>query len=124
MEKRFNYNLISLVVILIGALGSLALTYHAGHNNKSFLLVLMFMAWVLSPFIALLLANFIFKELTLTFYLGIVIALGSLICYSGILNPVGMKPAFRFLMVPLISWALIMIAIIRLRVLSKKTKSF
>jgi hypothetical protein len=124
MKKSLNYNAVAYVVIIIGALCSLTLTYYAGRNNKSFLLSLMFMAWVLSPFIVLLLANITFKGLILNFYLSIIIALSSLICYSGILNPVGMKPAFIFLIVPLVSWVLIIIVIIRLRTLSKKRKSF
>jgi hypothetical protein len=124
MKKSLNYNAVAYLVIIIGALCSLTLTYYAGRNNKSFLLSLMFMAWVLSPFIVLLLTNFTFKGLILNFYLSIIIALCSLICYSGILNPVGMKPAFIFLIVPLVSWVLIIIVIIRLRTLSKKRKSF
>ena len=120
MKKGINYNRISFVVILISAFILLAFTLHAGQNNKSFLLVLMFMAWMLSPFIALLFVNFIFKGLALTFYLSIAISLCSLICYSGKLNIVGDKPAFKFLIVPLISWVVIIIAFIRLGILSKK----
>jgi hypothetical protein len=47
----------ALGVIIVGALGSLYLTMRAGGNNKSLLLVLLFLLWVLSPFAALIRIN-------------------------------------------------------------------
>jgi uncharacterized membrane protein len=39
------------------------------------------------------------------------LTLGSLVSYSGVLSPPGTKPAFVFLVVPLISWLLMAIVI-------------
>jgi ACR3 family arsenite efflux pump ArsB len=82
-------------------------------NQKSVLLISMFVSWVLSPFIALLLANASLRvannRLRMTLYLLILsITIGSLFIYSGGWNLSGTKPAFKFLMVPLISWLLIL----------------
>jgi hypothetical protein len=41
----------------------------------------------------------------------ILLSIGSVVGYSGVLSPAGMKPAFIFLVIPLISWVLIMIII-------------
>jgi hypothetical protein len=54
-------------------------------------------------------------------YTGLVISIGSLISYGGILIPAGTKPAFIFLVVPLISWLLI--AMITLPAISRSGKS-
>lgn len=99
---------IALTMELAGAAGSLGLTLHAGRHNDSVLLIILFAAWVLSPFVALLVADMVSKHwpvLTrVTLYcLMLVLALGSLVSYSAVLSPPGAKPAFVFLVVPLIS---------------------
>jgi hypothetical protein len=76
----------------------------------------LFTGWVLSPFIGLFIADRISKHwLSKTrsniYLLMIFITLASLIFYSGILNVPGTKPAFKFLIVPLISWALILVIV-------------
>jgi hypothetical protein len=103
---------VALVVLLVGAGGSLDLTLQAGRNNHSVLLRVLFACWVLSPFIALLVANLISIRWSLLtrralYFLMLVLTLGSLACYSGALSPPGTKPAFVFLIVPLISWLLL-----------------
>ncbi|SRR5258706_11059992 len=107
---------IAIVVVLVGAGASLALMFRAGHNNKSVLLLGLFAIWVLSPFVALLVANIVSKNWSVLTRLALYILMlfltfGSLVGYSGVLSPPGTKPAFVFLVVPLISWLLIVIVI-------------
>jgi len=131
MKKIFNINLlrtIALVLILVGAIGSLGFMFNAGRNQKSVILIILFTTWVLSPYVGLLIANKISKGWTvytrLTLYwLMIVLTFGSLISYSGAFSSYGTKPAFKFLVVPLISWLLIVIAIPIINRLSHKNKN-
>ena len=117
--KKINYNslrIIALIVLFVGAISSLVLMFNAGHNQKSILLIVLFTGWVLSPFMGLFIAEMISKRwLPKTrlaiFWLIIFIALASLIFYSGALNVPGTKPAFKFLIVPLISWILILVIV-------------
>lgn len=103
---------VALVGVSVGAVVSLCLVLYNGRNNKSILLITLFVAWVLSPFIALLIADRVSKrwrDLTRKLLYGIMLALTlvSLLSYSGALSPAGTKTAFVFLVVPLISWMLI-----------------
>ena len=117
MKKLTSYNLLritALIVLFAGAIGSLVLMFNSGRNQKSILLIVLFTGWVLSPFIGLFIADMISKrwlsKTRLTIHwLIILIALASLVFYSGALNVPGTKPAFKFLIVPLISWVLILL---------------
>ena len=106
----------ALIVMLVGAVGSLGFMFNAGRTQNSVILIVLFTTWVLSPFVGLLIANKISKRwkvlprVTL-YWLMIVLTLGSFICYNGAFSPFGTKPAFKFLVVPLISWLLIMTVI-------------
>ena len=96
---------IAVVVVLAGAVGSLAMTLYAGQKNNSVLLVLLFAIWVLSPFIAFLIANVITRlwndlNRKTLYYIMIFLPVVSLVCYSGAISPPGLKPAFIFLVVP------------------------
>lgn len=102
-------------MMVTAAAGSLGLLLNAGRKNNSLLLLVLFVTWVLSPYIALLFATVFSKRWPaakrMTLYiLMLVLSLGSLIGYSGALSPSGTKPAFVFLVVPLISWLVIGIA--------------
>ena len=119
MKKYFTLYMLRLLALtagLAGALGSLGLMLYTGRNNDSVLLVLLFVAWVLSPFIALFVANLVsmrwpaFTRVIL-YCLIIFLTVGSLVSYSGALRPPGTKPAFVFLVVPLLSWIIIAIVI-------------
>lgn len=119
-NKRIFFSIIVLVIVLAGAVGSVAMTLHAGHNNKSLLLPLLFVVWVLSPFIALVTSNLASGQWKTTarktFYvLALFITFGSLFAYNGMFSPAGTKNAFVFLAVPFLSWALIVIAFIIFR---------
>ena len=103
-------------MLVVGAAGSLILMFNAGSNQKSILLIVLFTGWVLSPFIALLIADIISKRWLLKprvtlYFLMLFITLVSLLGYSGALNVPGTKPAFKFLIVPVVLWVLILIII-------------
>jgi hypothetical protein len=119
LKKIITYSslrIIALIVLVVGAVASLILMFNAGRNQKSFLLIVLFTGWVLSPFIALLVADVISKRWLLKtrvtlYFLTLFITFVSLLGYSGALNVPGTKPAFKFLIVPVISWVLILISI-------------
>jgi len=110
------FRTMALIIILAGALGSLGFVLSAGRNNNSVLLVALFVTWTLSPFAALLIANSVSKSWSVltrsTLYtLMMVLSVGALVAYSGVLSLPNMKPAFIYLIVPLVSWLLILIVI-------------
>ena len=104
------------VLTLIAAAASLVMVIRAGHHNRSVVLPILFICWVGSPFVAVLLANRIsapWSMLTRTtlYWVMLVISAGCLVSYSGLLSPSGSKPAFVFLITPLLAWLLIVTAI-------------
>ncbi len=106
---------IAMIVLMCGALASLGLVLNAGRHTPALLLIL-FIGWVLSPFIALLIAYAISKRwlviARVTLYsLMLIITIGSLVGYSGVWSPPGTKPAAVFLIVPLSSWVIMVIVI-------------
>jgi hypothetical protein len=116
-------------MMLTGAIGSLYFVLRAGQRNHSILLVLLFIFWVLSPFMALMVASVVsnrWSAITRSalYFLIFILPVGSLIIYSGAWTIEGTRPAFKFLMGPLVSW--ILIAVILLiasqirRIVSKK----
>ncbi len=52
MAKR-----VAIIAVAISAVSSLALMLHAGRHQRSMILVLLFAAWVLSPFVGLVCAH-------------------------------------------------------------------
>jgi len=111
----------------LGALGSLDLTFRAGHRNHSLLLMALFVIWVLAPFVALISAGMVARRWAVptqaTLYsLMLLLAVGSLASYGAVvLGPPRAKPAFVFLVVPLASWLLIAIAAAVARLVSRTT---
>ena len=107
---------VALIAAVVGALGSVALTLRAGRSTPRLLLVL-FVIWVLSPFVALAWANVVSSRWsTLTratlFVATLVITLGSLALYGGLVKrPAGSANAFLFVIVPPASLALLAIAL-------------
>jgi hypothetical protein len=106
---------VALIAVVAGAAGSVGLMLRAGHPPL-FLRVL-FVIWVLSPFMALLLADKVSKRWSLitraTLHsVMLIVTLGSLVIYGGAaLRPPASKPAFLFLVVPLGSWLLMAIVV-------------
>jgi len=99
------------IAAMAGAIGSVGLVLVVGHRNSSVVLLLMFAFWVLAPFIALLLADLVWKRGNAALYsLMPVLAVGSLAIYGSVaFGPPRAKPAAVFLMVPVASWLLIAI---------------
>jgi len=99
------------IAVVVGATGSLALMLYIGRRNPSFLLLVLFTGWVLSPFVALLLANRVARLRripkgafdALAFFLSF----GSLAIYATVYVTSPPKPAFWFLVVPFGSWLLL-----------------
>ena len=114
----------ALTALLAGAMGSLGLMLYAGRHTPVLLLVL-FVGWVVSPFMGLVVANVVSKRWSVltrvTLYsLMLVIALGSLVGYTVAWRPQGTRPAFAFLVVPLVSWLLIALVIPIATLLSRR----
>ena len=103
-----------------GALGSLALTLQAGRHNDSVILDLLFSAWVLSPFIILIILCVFSRRwpsrarLSLyIFMMGIPVV--SLLFYGRLLSFSEARSAYVFLMIPLLSWIIILPSYLFLR---------
>jgi cellulose synthase/poly-beta-1,6-N-acetylglucosamine synthase-like glycosyltransferase len=100
----------ALTSIAVGGIGSLAFMYLVGRHNSSIVLVAFFAFWVSSPFVANVWMWFRVARTTAIarapFYLSMLaVSLGSLVIYGFVaLGPAIAKPAFPFLIIPLISW--------------------
>jgi hypothetical protein len=110
------FRAIATALTLLAAVASLILVIRAGRHNSSVVLPILFIGWVGSPFVAVLLLNRISTPWsTLTratlYWVMLIISAGCLVSYSGLLSPSGAKPAFVFLITPLLSWLLIVAAI-------------
>lgn len=96
----------ALIAVLAGAGGSVGLMLRVGRHNDSRILLVLFAIWVLSPFVALVVANAVSKRwsvLTRATLYGVmlILPLGSLVIYGNVaLGPPRAKPAFLFLVVP------------------------
>ena len=107
----------ALIAVLAGAAGSLGLMLHASRRNDSRILLVLFTIWVLSPFVALVLADVVSKRWSVltraTLHsVMLVLTLCSLAIYGDVaLGPPRAKTAFVFVVVPPASWLLIAIAV-------------
>jgi hypothetical protein len=106
-----------LVVVLVGAAGSVALMLYAGRHQNSRVLLLLFAVWVLSPFMAPVLTRVVLQHwsvvtrATLNITM-VVITLGSLAIYRHVaFGNSRAKIGSVFLIVPLLSWLLIAVAV-------------
>jgi len=116
----------SIIVVAVGAIGSLVFMFRAGQRTPRFLLIL-FTIWVLSPFVALLWANTVSKRWSVltraTLYcVTIIVTLGSLAIYSEWVNlrPAGSANAFLFVAIPPASLLFIGIVIPMAALLSRR----
>src|SRR4249919_3652953 len=90
---------IALIVIFIAATSSVWLTLYMGRKNSSILLIALFVIWVLSPFVALFVADRIskswnFATRAILYVLMFFVSAVSLAAYSGVLHVPDTKPAF------------------------------
>ncbi len=103
----------ALTALLVGSIGSLYFMFKAGSNQKSIILIGLFTAWVLSPFVGLFIANkitSIWSVITaqLLYWLMLGLSIISIIAYSGLVRIPDTKPAFIFLVFPFVSWLAIL----------------
>ena len=127
-KKKSNQSFlgtIALIVALVGAVGSLYFMFSAGRKQTSIILLALFTAWILSPFVGLFISNKISNRWTVPartslYWLMIILTIGSLVAYSGAFNTHETKNAFIFLIFPLISWFLIVIVFLIARKISNK----
>jgi hypothetical protein len=116
---------LALVAVIAGAVGSVALMLRAGQRTPRFLLVL-FVIWVLSPFVALAWANMVSKRWPVltraTLYcVTVVITLCSLAIYGGVIPPPAGSPhAFIFVAVPPASWLFMAIVVSTAALISRR----
>jgi multisubunit Na+/H+ antiporter MnhG subunit len=108
---------VAMIAVLVGAAGSLALMLHAARRQQSRILMLIFGVWVLSPFIAALIANAIsnrwaVRTRTTLNISTVLLTLGSLVIYGEVaFEYVQAKVGFVFLVVPLGFWLLMAAAV-------------
>ena len=96
----------ALIAVAVGAVGSLALMFYTGRRNNSRILMTLFTLWVLSPFVAAVLADRASKTWSVipraTLHGAmLVLTLGSLAIYAADASrAIRGKAAFVFLVVP------------------------
>ena len=118
-ERRWleTFRITALVSVALGAIESVTLMLRVGRRNSSFLLLLLFTGWVLSPFLALAWTGLLSKSwpaLTrATLYiLMFIVTFASLAIYGRIaFGPPRAKSAPAFLLTPLASWLLLAIVV-------------
>ena len=103
---------IAVIAVLAGAVGAVYFMLHVGHNQKSILLLVLFFGWDVAPFAALAWAivspRWLPAGRIMVYITAIVVALFSLVVYYRVaFGPPIAQPASRFLMVPVLSWILI-----------------
>jgi ACR3 family arsenite efflux pump ArsB len=115
------------IALVGGAAGSVLLMMRAGSHQRSILLLSLFTGWVLSPFIALALANVRspnWQPVTRTALYGVMLGVSfiSLSVYTLHALIPGMKAGFIYLVVPAACWVLIAIALTTAAALSPKRR--
>ena len=103
----------AMIGLTIGAITSLALMLRAGHHQSSIILVLLFAAWVLSPFFGLGYAHLSSKRWlrsarVVLYALTALVISGCPVIYAGIaFGRTTLKMGFVFLVIPFVCWLLI-----------------
>lgn len=114
----------ALIAVPAGGVGSVGLMLRAGRHNDSRVLLLLFGIWVLSPFIAALLANVALKHRSVVtraalYVMMLVLTLGSLAIYGYVaFGHPRVKTGFVFLVVPFASWLLTTVVVAMATVIS------
>jgi hypothetical protein len=130
-RKKLDINFLGWVALLLGiagAVASLYLMFNAGRNQASVILIILFTLWVLSPFVGLLILNKFSKRWVLSvrmtlYWLAIIMTILSVTAYSGGLNTPDTKNAFMFLVIPFISWIIIVMSFFIGRRVSGRSRS-
>ena len=119
----------ALIAVPVGAVGSLGLMLYAGRHNPSRILLLLFVIWVLSPFVAAALASVASNRWSVVtratlYVVMLALTLGSLAIYGGVaLGYIKAKIGFVFLVVPLASWLLLGLALAMAALVSGRLSS-
>jgi hypothetical protein len=120
--------MLAVIVTFLGALFTAIAVLHTGRYNNSAWLMALFVAWDVSPFIAMIVAQPIFKRRGKVFHLVLyvlmmAISVTSLAFYSGLIRWPDKRPAFIFIVIPLVSWIIIGL-VLGLSVLFDRKKTF
>ena len=115
---------VALIAVMLGALGSFGLMLSVGHYQLS-VLMLLFAIWDLSPFLAIILVDLVSKHWagfhrTALYVLMLVVAVGSVTIYGSVVLRAPAQPAFAFLVVPLVSWVLLILVVLTGHVVSRR----
>ncbi len=108
----------ALIALPVGAVGAAGLTLRAGARNPSLILKLLFLGWVLSPFVGLAWSWVASKRWgrytqTALYIVMLVIVTASLGIYGYVVwGPPIAKPASVFLLLPPASWVLLACALL------------
>ncbi|MFZ6012587.1 MAG: hypothetical protein ACOYXT_19745 [Bacteroidota bacterium] len=115
--------LIGSIAALVGLAGSLGFLLLEGRHTPLLLLIL-FIGWVSSPFLAMLLAAWFFRRRSALgnpalHWLMLIVAIGSLAMYSKVFQ-LNFRPAAIFLITPGVSWLLLIIVVLVTKAFSSK----
>lgn len=126
-DNAFNSILraVARIAVVVGAIGSVVLMLRAGRDTPRLLLVA-FIFWVLSPFVAVAVALKVSKRWSLPVrtticWLAVVITLVSLAFYGGVISPpAGSANAFVWVAVPPASVLILVIAVSMAALISRR----
>ena len=115
-----------MIGLTIGAITSLALMLRAGHRQRSIVLVLLFAAWVLSPFFGLVYAHLSSKRWlrsvrVVLYALTVLVVFGCPAIYARVaFGRTTLKMGFVFLVIPFVCWLLIALLVCAALLWSRK----
>ena len=116
---------VALIALVVGAVGSIGLMLRAGRTAPP-LLIALIAIWVLSPFVALTVANVASRHWsvpmrTTLYAVMLMVSLGALAVYGAdAVWPRTSQPAFVFVAVPPVSWLLMTLAVTTGAVISRR----
>ena len=116
MDEDGGIGVAARVALLAGAAGSLALMLRAGARQRSLLLIALFTGWVLSPFLALAIANMRARawpsQIRRALYTAAIAVAALCLGVYGVNAATGaMKAGFVYLVVPGAAWLVIGITV-------------
>ncbi len=113
---RTGLRLCALIALVIGAAGSLAFWIHAAKHPPP-LLILLFVAWVLSPFVVLGIGHVVAKRWapstrTALYWVTLLVTVASIVIYADdAVSHRTAHPAAVYVMVPPASWVVSVVAV-------------
>lgn len=127
MPESRGLRTVARLALPAGAAGSVLLLMRAGSRQRSILLMLLFTGWVLSPFLALALANLrarAWQPYTRTALYGAILGVTfiSISVYTLTSMLPGAKAGFVYLVVPAACWLLIGMALATAALVSPKPR--